>query len=202
MSSGLGALLLLAACFTAGGARGLEAPGQPGSLAGQLLVAAPEMRDPRFVQTVIYMVKHDASGAMGLIVNRRLGDAPLADLVTRLGLDAAGVSGAIRVHYGGPVQPQRGFVLHGPDYAGDSTEAVDARFSVTYEPGILRAIGLGQGPRQALFALGYAGWGPGQLEDEIARGAWISVPADPGIVFDDSYADKWDRAMALRRIRL
>jgi putative transcriptional regulator len=174
----------------------------PGGLAGQLLVATDELTDPRFVRTVIYMIRHDASGAMGLVVNRPMKDVPLAPLLEEFGVDSTGVSGDIWLHYGGPVERARGFTLHTADYTAESTVRVDEKIALTVGPEVLRAIGTGMGPRRALVALGYAGWAPGQLEREIESGAWIGVPADEALVFDDQHDTKWERAMAKRTITL
>lgn len=202
----LGAIAgLLALVVAVTGAAAGEAPAVPpksGSLAGQFLVATDQLRDPRFIRTVIYMVRHDARGAMGLVVNRPMGDAPLAEMLKRLGMDSKGVSGDVRVHYGGPVEPTKGFVLHTSDYAIESTQVIDDGIALTLQPEILRAIGTGSGPRRTLFALGYAGWAPGQLEGEMAAGAWVTVPADEALVFDENYERKWHRAMARRPIQL
>lgn len=176
-------------------------PPAPRSLTGQLLVATEVLRDPRFVRTVIYMVRHDATGALGLIVNRPLGDAPLARVLEGLGRSSAGANGAIRLYYGGPVEPERGFVLHTSEWAvGESR--VQAGVAFTTDPAIFEAIARGAGPRRLIVALGYAGWGPGQLEAEISGGAWITVSADEALIFDDDAAGKWDRAMARRKIVL
>jgi len=175
---------------------------QSTSFAGQFLVATDELRDPRFVRTVVYMVRHDAGGAMGLIVNRPLGDAPLSDLLQRLGLNGKGVAGEILVHYGGPVDAGRGFILHTTDYKIESTHVIKGGIAITVQPEILQAIGAGTGPRRSLFALGYAGWSAGQLEGEIKAGAWITVPADEALVFDENYESKWKRVMARRTIQL
>jgi putative transcriptional regulator len=175
---------------------------QSASLAGRFLVATDDLKDPRFVRTVVYMIHHDAGGAMGLIVNRPLGEASLADLLDRIGLEGKGVTGEILVHYGGPVQSGRGFVLHTTDYKLEGTRIVKDGIAVTSQPEIFRAIGTGKGPRRSLLALGYAGWAPGQLEAEIGTGAWEVVPADEALVFDDNYQKKWERAMARRTINL
>lgn len=175
---------------------------QPASLAGQLLVATDELQDPRFVRTVVYMIHHDAGGGMGLIVNRPIGDASLATLLERLGMEHKGVNGQILVHYGGPVEPARGFILHTADYRIEGTQVVRDGIAMTPRPEILHAIGTGTGPRRSLFVLGYAGWAPGQLEREIKAGAWEIVPADEALVFDDNYEKKWERAMARRTINL
>ncbi len=179
------------------------APAQAGpGLAGQLLVATERMPDPRFFQTVIYMIRSDATGAHGLVVNRPLGDMRLRDVLERFGLDGQHASGSVRVHYGGPVDPGRGAVLHTADYAGAGSQVIAGGIAVTTHPDILDAIGRGQGPRRSLLVLGYAGWTPGQLEGEIRRGGWISVLPDEALVFDDDHAGKWARAMARRPIDL
>jgi putative transcriptional regulator len=176
---------------------------QNARLAGQLLVATPELEDPRFTRTVIYMVRHDArTGAMGLVVNRQLGEVPMAVLLKQSGLPGEGAKGSVRLHVGGPVEATRIVVLHTDDYAGPDTVKVANGVAVTAEPSILQSIAEGKGPRRARFTLGYAGWAPGQLEAEMEAGYWIVVPSDPAIVFDDAYETKWDRAMAKRRISL
>ena len=161
-------------------------------LAGQLLVATDALRDPRFRRSVVYLVHHGDAGAMGVVVNRPLGDAPLAAILDELGGSSAGISGTLRVHYGGPVEPHRGALLH----------ATDSGLALTTTPAILDAIARGQGPARFIFVLGYAGWAPGQLEAEIDSGAWITVPGDADLVLDDDATTKWDRAMSRRRIRL
>jgi len=148
------------------------------------------------------MVRHDASGALGLIVNRPFQEVPIADLLRRLGLEHEGVGGSMRMHYGGPVGPGSVFVLHTADWRGEGTEVIADGISLTGTPGILRAIGSGAGPRRALLVLSYSGWAPGQLEREVQAGAWVAVPADPAVVFDDDYDTKWKRAMALREFDL
>ncbi len=174
--------------------------GAPAFRAGQLLVATDEIRDPRFHHTVIYMVRHDATGAMGLVVNRPLAEAPLARLLELFGAGGQGVAGSVRVFYGGPVELSRAFVLHTADWTSPDTREVAGGIALTAHPAVLEAIGQGRGPRRSLFALGYAGWAPGQLEGEIERGAWISVPADEALVFDGDAEGKWQRAMARRKI--
>ena len=171
-------------------------------LTGQLLVATDELRDPRFVHTVIYMVRHDAGGAMGLVVNRAVGQVTFRELLDHLGTDSAGVRGELRLHYGGPVDGTRGFVLHTSDYTIEGTQVVADGIALTSQPEILRAMGTGAGPRLTLFALGYAGWAAGQLEAEIKAGYWIGVPADEELVFGNETDKKWDRAMARRMFTL
>lgn len=172
-------------------------------LAGQLLVATAELDGPTFARTVIYMVRHNAQGgAMGLVVNRHLGDVPLAVLLKQSGLPSAGAKGSVRLHVGGPVEATRVFVLHTDDYAGPDTVKIANGIAVTDDLSILKSIGEGKGPRRARFTLGYAGWAPGQLEAEMEAGYWIVVPSDDAILFDDAEDTKWDRAMARRKINL
>lgn len=180
----------------------MAAAAQASTLAGQLLVAKDELRDPRFVRSVIYIIHHDATGAMGLILNRPVAEASLSELLEQAGLEGTGVKGEIRVHFGGPVEPGQGFVLHTEDYRIEGTTVVKNGIAVTTRPEILRAMGTGTGPRKSLFALGYAGWAPGQLEAEIKAGAWEIVPPDEALVFDENSETKWERAMARRTIRL
>lgn len=181
---------------------GPDAQAKSEYLTGQLLVAAPDMPDPRFAETVIFIVKHDSNGAMGLVVNRLLADGPIADLLEGFGLDSKGASGDIRVHYGGPVQPNFGFVLHSTDYAQEATHVVNDFAALTTELDILHAISVGEGPRKSLFALGYAGWAAGQLESELDQASWYVAPADETILFDDELESKWDRVIAISGIEL
>ena len=199
-----GAVLAVRLCVALGS--GAVEAGDPApaseSVAGQLLVATRKMGDPRFAETVIYMVKHDASGAMGVVVNQPMGDISAAELLDQLGVDNQGVSGSIRLHYGGPVEARQGFVLHSADYVGDETLVVDGTVAMTRDREIIRDMASGAGPQRSLLAFGYAGWGAGQLESEFMTGAWITVPADEALVFDDDYDGKWRRAMARRAIEL
>ncbi len=183
-----------------GGSTG--APRDVGSLTGKLLVAAPEMNDRFFTRAVVYMLHHDAGGAMGLIVNRPYKEIPIAQLMEHLGLDAKGVSGSIRMHFGGPVEPGQALLLHTTDYKIEGTQVIADGFALTGRPEILRAIGAGAGPRRFFLALGYAGWAPGQLEREIALGSWLTVPADPDLVFGQDDDKKWDKALARHKIDL
>jgi putative transcriptional regulator len=172
------------------------------SLAGDLLVATADMRDPRFTRTVIYMIRHGAQGAQGLVINRPLGDILLARLLERLGMDSAGATGTVRLHAGGPVDAGNLVVLHTGDYASQGTTAVKDGISVTVERDVIRAIALGKGPRRSLLALGHAGWAPGQLEAEIEAGGWIRAGADEGILFDADFDRKWERAQGRLKIDL
>jgi putative transcriptional regulator len=166
-----------------------------GYLTGQLLVAMPQMRDPRFARSVIYMCAHNADGAMGLVVNRRVGSITFDDLLEQLGLGPNRRNDEIRVHFGGPVEQGRGFVLHSADYQQSGTLRVDDGVALTATLDILKEMAAGGGPRRTLLALGYAGWGPGQLDAEIQANGWLQVPADEGLVFDDDLDNKWERAI-------
>jgi putative transcriptional regulator len=171
----------------------------PGRIAGQFLVALEELRDPRFFHTVIYVVQHDRNGAMGLVINRPLGDVPVGELFTELGLDPRGSRATIRVHYGGPVEPRRGFMLHTTDYLNPASQLTSEGVALTVAPAILEAVARGGGPRRSLFALGYAGWAPGQLEAEIDHGAWVTVPSDPELIFGGEAERKWEHALARKK---
>jgi putative transcriptional regulator len=164
-------------------------------LTGQLLVAMPQMRDSRFARTVIYMCAHSAEGAMGLVVNRRVGSVSFSDLLNQLGIGPNRRNDEIFIHFGGPVEQGRGFVLHSSDYQQESTLRVDANVALTATLDILKDIAAGGGPRRSLLALGYAGWGPGQLDAEIQANGWLSVPADENLVFDHDLEHKWERAI-------
>lgn len=201
MSKPLTALLVVLGLAT--GASAVPQPFVPGnpiprSLTGRLLVATETMGDPRFRGTVLYMVRHDSTGALALIVNRPVGEMPVTSVLEGFGRPAAKVQGTIRVHYGGPVQPDHAFVLHTTDWTSPRSVTVRGGVAFTTDPAVIEAVARGAGPRRVLFALGYAGWAPGQLEAEMERDDWIDVKADEALVFDDDAASKWDRAMARR----
>ena len=164
-------------------------------LTGQLLIAMPNMRDPRFARTVIYVCAHNADGAMGLVVNRLVGSVTFPDLLVQLGIDTDAVTEEIRVHFGGPVESGRGFVLHSGEYHHASTLQVAEQMALTATIDILQDIAKGAGPRRSLLALGYAGWGPGQLDAEIQSNGWLNVSADEQLVFDEDLDGKWERAI-------
>jgi len=168
------------------------------SLAGQLLIASPDIGDPRFAHTVILMVKHDKDGALGIIINRPVGEKSIASLLEGPGEDVSGIEGTLSVFAGGPVQPELGFVVHSAEYRRDETIEVDEHVAMTASRQILRDIGHHRGPEKTLFALGYAGWGPGQLENELARHDWFTAPEEPKLTFDDDRANLWEDAMARR----
>ena len=166
-----------------------------GYLTGQLLIAMPNMRDPRFARSVIYVCAHNADGAMGLVVNRLVGSVTFPDLLEQLSIEPGTACEEIRIHFGGPVESGRGFVLHSGDYRHDSTLQVDEEMALTATVDILSDIAQGRGPRCSLLALGYAGWGPGQLDSEFQANGWLSVAADETLIFDDDLNSKWERAI-------
>jgi len=173
-------------------------PPEIAPLTGQLLIAAPTIGDPRFAHTVILMVRHDRQGAFGIVINRPVGESPIASLLEGAGEDVSGISGNVRIFAGGPVQQELGFVVHSVEYRLDETLEVDGRVAMTANRQVLRDIGHNRGPVKSLFALGYAGWGPGQLEGELARHDWFTTPAEPRLIFDDDRANLWEDAMARR----
>jgi putative transcriptional regulator len=155
----------------------------------------PGMPDPRFAKAVIYMCAHNDEGAMGLVINRAMAEYTFPDLLKQLGITADADMSSISVQFGGPVEQGRGFVLHSADYVHESTLVVDADVALTATVDILKAIAHGKGPAHRLLALGYAGWGPGQLDAEILQNGWLSVKADPGIVFNANLGAKWQQAL-------
>ncbi|MDA0368531.1 MAG: YqgE/AlgH family protein [Proteobacteria bacterium] len=166
-------------------------------LTGQLLLAMPAMSDPRFDRTVIYLCAHSPEGALGLVVNRLVDHINFPDLLDQLNIETDTPARQIRVHFGGPVETGRGFVLHSADYTQDSTLQVNDQIGLTASVGILEAIAQGdETPRHSLLALGYAGWGPGQLDHEVHANVWLQAPADDAILFDANIDSKWDRAVA------
>ena len=169
-----------------------ETPARP-SLAGQLLVAAPWMGDPRFERTVILIVEDGPDGAVGIVINKPVGEQPLASVFKALGQEGD-VAGSVRVFSGGPVQPEAGFVVHSADYRRPETIALTDRVSMTSNVAILHDIGDKKGPAKFLVAFGYAGWGPDQLEHEIEEHAWGIAEADPTLVFDEDRDNVWEDA--------
>jgi len=164
-------------------------------LTGQLLIAMPQMEDPRFARTVIYVCAHTADGAMGLVLNKIAENINFPDLLEQLNLPTGSDSDDIRVHFGGPVETGRGFVLHSADYTQDASLIIEEEVALTATVDILRAIADGTGPEHSLLALGYAGWAPGQLDAEIQANGWLSAPADPDIIFGPAIDSKWASAL-------
>lgn len=164
-------------------------------LTGRFLIAMPGMPDDRFQQTLIYVCAHGPEGAMGLVVNKPMESISFPDLLEQLEITVPPEGEGIEVLFGGPVETGRGFVLHSPDYVHDATMVVDDDVALTATVDVLKAIAGGDGPRQSLLALGYAGWGPGQLDDEIKENGWLSVEADAELLFNTGVESKWQAAM-------
>ena len=164
-------------------------------LTGQLLIAMPGMMDPRFHRTVIYLCAHNEDGAMGLVINKLFGSITFDDLLDQLGLEDTKPTANMPVHYGGPVESGRGFVLHSTDYVREGTLVVDDEVALTATIDILRAIAENRGPKRSFLLLGYAGWGPGQLDQEIQANGWLNVPCDEDLLFDPDLEAKWERAI-------
>jgi putative transcriptional regulator len=177
-----------------------DPPGDEGYLAGQLLIAMPAMQDPRFARSVICLCAHSAEGAMGIVLNKPLDGLSFEDLLRQLKLDPVPPQRQIRLFAGGPVEGGRGFVLHTLGWSTEGSLAVSGQVALTASVDILKAIAGGGGPRQGILALGYAGWGPGQLEDEIQRNAWLSVPPDETLLFGEDHESKWRSALAKLKI--
>ena len=165
-------------------------------LTGQLLIATPGMSDPRFANSVVYLCVHSDEGAMGLIVNKPTPQVRFAELLEQLDVQHDGKLPDVRIHYGGPVEPARGFVLHSADLSlEEATLRVDDDFAMTASAEILGAIANGQGPRSSMLALGYSGWGPSQLEGEIAQNGWLIAPATSDLLFGRAHEYKWAAAL-------
>ncbi len=165
-------------------------------LTGKMLIAMPGMGDPRFDHSVVLLCAHTDDGAMGLIVNKRVPDLNLGDLLKQLDIETASGNQGAAVHFGGPVEGARGFVLHSRDYPGTpGTLEIGSKFGMTATKDILVDIARGSGPQATLTALGYAGWGPGQLESELQKNAWLTVDGDAAIVFDTDDGGKWSAAL-------
>ncbi|HEY5301064.1 MAG TPA: YqgE/AlgH family protein [Acetobacteraceae bacterium] len=160
----------------------------------------PNLTDPRFAQSVIYVCAHTADHAMGLVINRPLAKPSFDDLLAQLEIAPTPPARRIRLCMGGPIDNARGFVLHTSDWTGEGSLRVDGELALTASLDVLKVIAEGGGPREGILALGYAGWGPGQLDAEIQQNAWLSVPADPGLVFGTDYDTKWRRALGLLHI--
>ena len=165
-------------------------------LTGKLLIAMPSMGDPRFEHAVILLCAYSDSGAMGLILNKPSAEIRMGDVLDQLEITPTDDAGEIIVHYGGPVETGRGFVLHTRDYASSlNTLEVSDIFGMTATLDILEEIARGKGPRHALMMLGYAGWGPGQLEEELARNAWLTADAPANLVFQVPSGQMWAAAL-------
>ncbi|MGD8430283.1 MAG: YqgE/AlgH family protein [Ectothiorhodospiraceae bacterium] len=172
------------------------------SLTDHFLIAMPALADPNFSQTVTYVCEHNEDGALGIVINRPSG-LTLNELFGHIGLEETGSEAGDRaVYVGGPVQRERGFVLHDTTRQWESTMAISDQVAITTSRDVLEALSRGGGPTRYLVALGYAGWGPGQLEQEMAENAWLSGPADPAIIFERDNDERWRAAAALLGVDL
>ena len=170
-------------------------------LGGSLLISMPGMGDPRFEHSVILICAHSPDGAMGLIINKPASDLNFAGLLEHLNIPCAPEGRQIAVHIGGPVERGRGFVLHSADYHAEAgTMQVPGGYGMTATLDVLQALAAGDGPRDALLALGYAGWGPGQLESEIARNDWLTATPTQALIFGSDQAGKWGAALRIMGI--
>ena len=182
---------------------GVAQQGARERFAGKLLVADVTMPDPRFAESVIYLVRHDGDGAFGLIINKPLVKLPLAEMLRELDLGAVETEAEVELYFGGPVQGDLGFVLHSPEFTvSEATMAVEDGFSVSSVRQVLRAISEQKGPKKAIFAVGYAGWAPEQLDAELARGDWNIIEADEALIFDLPVSEKWPTAHDRRSLKL
>jgi putative transcriptional regulator len=167
------------------------------NLTDHFLIAMPNMVDPHFARTLTYVCEHNDQGALGLVVNRPI-DMTLSALLAQVSVPhSAATLAKVAVHFGGPVQLDRGFVLHQPVGEWQSTLAVNGRIGLTTSKDILVAVGNGEGPSKLLVTLGYAGWAPGQLENELSQNAWLTVPAAPDVIFDLPFEERLPAAMQL-----
>ncbi len=170
------------------------------TLTGQLLIAMPGMDDERFAQSVIFVCAHTGEGAMGIVLNRPLQKPTFESLLRQLDVTPTPPARRIQLCQGGPVDNARGFVLHTADWTGDGSLRVDERVALTASLDVLKALAEGAGPREGLLALGYASWGPGQLDSELQQNVWLTAPAGLELLFDTAHATKWRRALASLRI--
>jgi putative transcriptional regulator len=178
-----------------------DEPDEPdGLLTGQLLIAMPTMATPHFTQAVIYVCAHTPEGAMGIVLNRPLASPSFGDLLEQLEVTPVPPVRRIDLFRGGPVDAARGFVLHTSDWTGDGSLMVDRDVALTASLDVLKAIADGGGPARGFLALGYAGWGPGQLDREMQENAWLSAPASVDLLFDTQHDTKWRRAMAILKV--
>jgi putative transcriptional regulator len=171
-----------------------------GQMTGQLLIAMPAMTTPHFSQAVIYVCAHTSDGAMGIVLNRPLASPSFGDLLEQLEVSPVPPVRRIELFRGGPVDSARGFVLHTSDWTGDGSLMVNPEVALTASLDVLKAIADGGGPQRGFLALGYAGWGPGQLDREMQDNAWLSAPASVDLLFDSEHETKWRRAMAILKV--
>ena len=169
-------------------------------LTGQVLIAMPALHDGPFARSVIYVCAHTGDGAMGIVLNKPLAKPSFADLLQQLDVSPLPPARQLRLCEGGPVDGARGFVLHTADWTGDGSLRVDSDTALTASLDVLQAVAAGRGPAKGLLALGYANWGPGQLDVEIQQNAWLSAAPQQDLLFDAACDTKWRRALASLRV--
>ena len=172
-----------------------KTPRESNSLSHTLLVAMPSLQDDLFSRSVVYVCAHSSSGATGLIVNQKLPDVQFKDLLKELKIPESRILFDQSVYCGGPVDTGQGFVLHSDDFVQQETMRLDGHLCLTGTIDILEAVAGGYGPKKSLFAVGYAGWGPGQLEDEILQNTWLTLPVDPALLFETAADRRWEEAL-------
>ncbi|WP_206378208.1 YqgE/AlgH family protein [Sneathiella limimaris] len=170
-------------------------PDKDGYLDGQILIAMPTMSDPRFEKSIILLCAHGEDGAMGIVLNKNLDTLSFEDLLDQLNISYEEYLGDLKVHFGGPVEAERGFLLHTTDHVHETSIMIDKDIALTATMDMLKSVAEGTGPQDCLLALGYSGWGPGQLEREIQENGWLVVDADTDLVFGKAVSCKWQNAI-------
>lgn len=164
------------------------------NLTGQILVSMPSMADERFYKSLIFLCAHSKEGSMGIIINKKIDFDMYPDLLQQLGIDQPLIDKKIYIRYGGPVETSRGFVLHSDDVVQKDSLQIDKGIALTSTIDIFKDLSKGKGPKESILALGYAGWGPGQLDNEIKNNGWITLNADSSFIFDENVSEKWNQA--------
>ena len=167
------------------------------NITGQILASMPSLKDERFYQTVIYVCAHSKDGSMGIIINKKIDYDLFPNLLQQLGIDKEIRGKKILVRYGGPVESERGFILHSDDFVHKESLAIDNGVALTSTLEFFKNLSTGAGPKHSILALGYAGWGPGQLEKEIQENSWLTIPIESSFLFDDEISTKWQKAYKL-----
>ena len=167
------------------------------NLTGQLLISMPSQEDERFEKSVIYMCAHSKDGAMGIIINKKIDYDLYPDLLQQLGIDNPLIGKKLYIRYGGPVESGRGFVLHSDEFIRKETLTIDKGIALTSTSEFFDDLSKGKGPKNSILALGYAGWGPGQIESELISNSWMTLITDSNFIFDESVSNKWNDAYDL-----
>ena len=167
------------------------------NLTGQLLISMPSQEDERFEKSVIYMCAHSKDGAMGIIINKKIDYDLYPDLLQQLGIDNPLIGKKLYIRYGGPVESGRGFVLHSDEFIRKETLTIDKGIALTSTSEFFDDLSKGNGPKNSILALGYAGWGPGQIESELISNSWMTLRTDSNFIFDESVSNKWKDAYSL-----